>query len=502
MTQCDPGPPLPGQAPRQPLGPVRRAVFGLGSFANAGPMVTMVQLQPYFSRLGYAASIVSNVRFITLMFDAITDPLMGFISDNTCSRLGRRMSYILPGALLLAAGLCGMWFAPANLSSVHFFLFLMAMQAVYTVGFTMVTVPYQALIPELTADYSARNTLVSWMQAGTYLGSLCGGAVQAYATWRGDPIRGYREFAVYSSVVMIACYALLVIFLKEPPLTQQQWQAITQRRRQMRHQLGRQLAGLGQSLARALADRQFRVLFLTVFVYQTGVLAGIWLYPYILRDWFGGTWNTPFARRYVPTLFRDAYFLWIFFGVTCGLAFIPFWNWMGKRLEKRTCLLMGVIGMGLGYGVSYYFFAPRSFPLLIGYCLLLAFAYCPANIFPYSMLADIATHSEQRTGQASEGMFYGAWSFLQKCYFALAMLWTGFSLDHIVHYQPGEGVTQTAQAVLRMRLLYAAPPVITAALAVPILMLYRLDRRRMASVTAELAVTAQAPPPAQAPVGN
>jgi GPH family glycoside/pentoside/hexuronide:cation symporter len=479
----------------KPLAPVRRATFGLGSFANSGPMVTLVQLQPYFSRLGYAASITSNVRFFSLMFDAITDPLMGYISDNTCSRFGRRMSYILPGALLLAAGLCGMWFAPAHLTTAQFYAYLIAMQVVYTLGFTMVTVPYQALIPDLTSDYTIRNTLVSWMQAGTYLGSICGGAVRAYATWRGDDIQGFREFAVYSSLVMIACYMLLVVFLKEPPLSEQQRQALARRRLEMRHQLGRQLLGLGQSLLRSLRDPDFRILFLTVLTYQTGVLAGIWLYPYILLDWFGGTWDTPFARRYVPVIFRDSYFLWIFFGVTCGLLFIPFWNWLGRRLEKRTCLLLGIIAVGLAYGVSYIFFEPRSFPLLIVYCLLLAFAYCPANIFPYSMLADIATHSEYRTGQASEGMFYGAWSFLQKCYGAIAMLWTGFLLDHIVHYQPGAGIRQTAEALLRMRLLYAIPPLVTAALAIPVLMRYRLSRRRMAEVNDALRAGSQAGPP-------
>jgi Na+/melibiose symporter-like transporter len=142
--------------------------------------------------------------------------------------------------------------------------------------------------------------------------------------------------------------------------------------------------------------------------------------------------------------------------------------------------------VGTAYGISYFVFAPKSFPLLVAYCLLLAFVYCPANIFPVSMLADIATHSEYRTGEANEGMFYGAWSFLVKLYNGVAIFWTGIALDHIVRYQPGDGIVQSAETLHRMRLLYAGPAFVTAFLSVIVLTRYELTRTRMAEVTAAL----------------
>jgi glycoside/pentoside/hexuronide:cation symporter, GPH family len=477
--------------PREGLTPLRRALFSLGTLGSAGPGVTMVQLQPYFSRLGYSASIIGNVRFFSLVFDAITDPLMGYISDHTSSRSGfgpvrgRRLPYIAVGSFLFAAGLIGMWFAPAGLTTAQFYAYLIAMQIVFTIGVTMTGVPYQALIPELAKEYSARTTLVSWMQAGTYLGSLWGGGVRAYANWRGDEITGFREFAIYCSLMMIVCYWLLVLFLKEPELTEEQQAALRERQARLRGHVLRHFTDLGRSMAFALKDWRFLVLFLTTFTYQAGVLAGIWMYPYILTDWFG-TWDTPYAIQHIPALFREPYFLWIFFGITCGVIYLPFWNWLGKHWEKRTCLLIGIIGVGCAYGISYFMFAPQSFPLLIVYCLLLGFVYCPANIYPVSMIADIATHNEYQTGEANEGMFYGAWSFLVKAYNGFAVLWTGFALDHIVKYQPGEDVVQTADTLHRMRVLYAAPPLIMAFLAVFILLRYDLTRARMAGVTAQL----------------
>jgi len=279
---------------------------------------------------------------------------------------------------------------------------------------------------------------------------------------------------------------LLVAFLKEPPMSPEQLASLRAAKAQMRAHVWSHFAGIGRSLRFALTDRRFLILFLSVFTYQVGVLAGLWMYPYLLLDWFGGTWDTPFAQAYVPMLFRESYFLWIFFGITCGIAFLPFWNRLGKRYEKRTCLFWGILGVGGAYGVSYFVFAPKSFPLLIAYCLLLAFVYCPANIYPVSMLADIATHSEYETGEANEGMFYGAWSFLVKLYNGVAVFWTGFALDHVVKYQPGDGVVQTAQTLHRMRLLYALPPLVMAVAAVCMLRAYDLDRRRMAEIIAAI----------------
>lgn len=475
----------------------QRAVFSLGTLGSAAPGVTIVQLQPFFSRLGYSASIISHVRFFSLVFDAVTDPLMGYISDRTRSRFGRRLPYIAIGSLLFGAGLTGMWMAPEGLSTFQFYVYLIVMQIVYTLGVTMTGVPYQAMIPELAREYSVRTSLVSWMQAGTYLGSIWGGAVRAYANWRGDELSGFREFALYCSLLMAICYWLLAVLLKEPPCGDEQGEVRGGGRRQLRTHLAGRFADLGLTLRRALADREFLVLFLSVFVYQVGVLAGLWMYPYILSDWFGGLWDTPFARSYVPGVFREPYFLWIFFGITCGALFLPFWNWLGHRLEKRTCLILGILGVGSSYAISYFVFAPKSYPLLILYCLFLAFVHCPANIFPFSMIADIATYAKWRTGRSDEGMYYGAWSFLVKLYNGVAIFWTGFALDHIVRYQPGKDVVQSEETLHRMRLLYAAPAGITAVFAVCILARYGLSRRRMAEVNAALRTRAATPTAAE-----
>ncbi|MBI5092629.1 MAG: MFS transporter [Candidatus Hydrogenedentes bacterium] len=471
------------------LTPLRKSLFALANFGGAGPSTALAQLQLYFTKfLNYDPVIVGNVRGFAIFFDALIDPLMGYISDNTRSRYGRRMPYIALGSFAYAAGVIGMWFAPAGLSTVEFYVYLIAAQVVFSIGITMVGVPFTALIPEIASEYSVRTTLASWIQAGAYLGNIWGGCIRRYSTWRGDEIHGFQEFALYSSALMIVCYWIFAVFVKEPLSAAPERTHASQGG--LRDYFARHLSALGRSLGFALGDRRFLILFLAQFVYQAGVLAGIWMYTFLLDDWFGKTWSTPFAERYLIgplSLFRDAFFLYIFFAIGCGVLFLPFWNWLGKWMEKRTCLAIGILGIGLTYGSSYFLFAPKSFPLLIAYCLLQAFFYCAAYVFPASMLADVATHSEWRRGVANEGMFYGASSFLMKLYNAASVFWTGFALKYIVGYQEGAHAVQTAESLWRMRVLYAAPAFFAAFGALVILSRYDLGRQRMREVSEALA---------------
>lgn len=468
----------------------QQVLFGLGTLGIEAPQTIIVQLQLYFTKyLGYPASILSNVRAFSIVFDALTDPLMGYISDRTLSRFGRRMPYIAVGSLFFALGVIGMWFAPKGLTPVQFYAYLLAMQIIYSIGFTMTSIPYAALIPELATEYRARTRIVSWRQAGTYVGTSWGGLIRAYATWRGDDIRGFQEFAVFASILMMVCLWVFVLMLEEPELTHEQRERIRLRRAAAGSFLKSHVAGLVRSLSFTLRDRQFVFLFLANFVAQGGILAGLWMYTFLLDDWFGKTWNTPFAQTMLVgplAPFRDAFFLYIFFAIGCGVVFLPVWNWIGGMLEKRACLMIGIVGVGCVYGASYFLFAPKSFPLLIFYCLLQAFFYCAVYVFPASMLADIASYSEWKTGESNDGMFYGANSFLVKMYNAAAIFWTGFALDYVVRYQPGEGMVQTAEALHRMRLLYAFPALMLAFVAALILAGYKLDRKVMAQVSLEL----------------
>ena len=471
-------------------------LFGLGMFGGAGPLTVLAQLQLYFTKfLGYDPVIVGNVRGLSIAFDAFLDPIMGYISDRTPGRFGRRMPYIALGSLVYAAGVIGMWFAPPGLTHAQFYAYLIVMQIVFSIGITMTGIPFTALVPELATGYSARTALASWMQAGAYLGNIWGGCIRWYSSWRGDEIAGFQEFALYSSAVMIVCYWLFAVLVKEPPLSQVERLARGQRaqgeaqKHALRTYLSRHMAGIARALGYAFRDKYFIILFLAVFVYQAGILAGIWMYTFLLDDWFGRTWNTPFAQRVLVgplSPFRDAFFLYIFCAIGCGVLFLPFWNALGKRFEKRTCLSLGILGIGLVYGSSYFLFAPKSFPLLILYCLLQAFFYCAAYVFPTSMMADIATHSEWQRGEANEGMFYGANSFLTKLYNAASIFWTGFALKYVVHYQEGQGAVQTAVTLWRMRVLYAAPACAAACAALLILLRYDLSRERMDAITREL----------------
>jgi glucuronide carrier protein len=103
------------------------------------------------------------------------------------------------------------------------------------------------------------------------------------------------------------------------------------------------------------------------------------------------------------------------------------------------------------------------------------------------MLADVAPHSRWHRGEANEGIFYGANSFLVKLYNAASIFWTGFALKYVVKYQEGLGAVQTPETLWRMRVLYALPACLTACVAVAVLLRYDLSRKRMTEITAAIA---------------
>jgi GPH family glycoside/pentoside/hexuronide:cation symporter len=473
--------------PDNDLSSSAKFLFGLGNFGSSAAGALSAQLQLYFTKyLGYPATAVANARAFSTFIDAFADPVMGYLSDSTTSRLGRRMPYILVGSFILAGAFLAMWFVPAGLPAWQFWTYLFAMQVLFTIGTSITGVPYFALIPEIAKEYSTRTALVAWMQALAQLGNIVGGGVRAYSTWRGNELQGFREFAVYISILDVVCYILLVLFVREPPIPERVLAQIRDKKLAGGSFFEQHVLGLFRSLSTALADRQFLILFAAIFISQAGILAGLWMYTFLLDDWFGKTWDTPFALAYVPALFRDAFFLWIFVAIGCGVLFLPFWNWLGKMVDKQKCLMAGIAGVGLTYGLSYFLFAPKSYPLLLLYCIITAFFYASVNIFPTSMIADIATHSALVHGEENDGMFYGAYSFLQKIYNTVSWMWTGFALEYIVGYQGGEGAVQSAETLWRMRVLYAAPACLTAIFALLVLARYDLSRAKMEEVREEL----------------
>lgn len=133
----------------------------------------------YTDALGLSPFLAGIAMFIATFWDAITDPVMGHISDNTRSRYDRRHPYMLVGGLLMIASFFFVWYVPGVFKdkTVSLFLYLVAMNLLVRTGFTIFSIPYTALGFEICTDYNGRTKLQGVRFGMNMAANLCGPAL-------------------------------------------------------------------------------------------------------------------------------------------------------------------------------------------------------------------------------------------------------------------------------------------------------------------------------------
>jgi GPH family glycoside/pentoside/hexuronide:cation symporter len=139
--------------------------------------------------VGIAGLLTTSV----LIFDIITDPIVGYLSDRTNSRWGRRVPWMVIGAVILSGGIIGLFGVPQSFSIVGTIIWVGSFFALATVGFTMVAIPYGATAGEMTQDPKERSSMMGFRMAFASVGILVGGAVIPQLAWR------YQRGPFYSS---------------------------------------------------------------------------------------------------------------------------------------------------------------------------------------------------------------------------------------------------------------------------------------------------------------
>jgi len=150
-------------APKDKVSLRKKILYGSGSFADMTFQWTLVAFAlPIFNmELGYSAVLIGSVLAITRLWDAITDPLMGSISDNFRSRYGRRRPFIGVGAVMAGIFFIAIWFIPAGLSNTVFFITFLVLSLLFYTSFTVFTVPLLALGYEMSSDFHERTSMMN-----------------------------------------------------------------------------------------------------------------------------------------------------------------------------------------------------------------------------------------------------------------------------------------------------------------------------------------------------
>lgn len=465
------------------LGYGTRVAYWAGQLAEGLKNTTfaLFLLFYYNQVLGVSGTLCGLALFIAIAIDAVTDPLMGSISDGWRSRWGRRHPFMYAAAVPMALAFFAV-FNPPDLNEFGLFLWLLIFSVTTRVAMTLYSVPHMALGAEMTSDYNERTTVV----AGRAIFSLVGTLVvyglgfgvffvasEAYANGQLNPV-GYPMFAAVLAVLMVLSIVgsawgtqHLIPTLSKPANTGS--------------------VGLGpmvKDVLDAFGNLSFRWLVLGFVIVSAPVGIGTSLALY-LNTFF---WDiTPEQMSYVLAAGP--------IGTLIGFVLAPV---VGRYIEKKQALIWGAIGWAI-FAIApvclYYlglFPAPRTTGVVVGlaFCGFMAGLVVSQLVVAVgSMLADIADEHDLQTGKRQEGVFYGAYAFVIKATAGIGAAVSGLALD-LIHWPTGEHIRTSADipSDVLFKLAMIGGPALALGFIPAIWCFnhYTLDRRRHAAIRGEI----------------
>ncbi|MBI1238131.1 MAG: hypothetical protein GC199_02185 [Alphaproteobacteria bacterium] len=468
-----------------------KAVYGVGQIAEGikSAAFGLFVMFYYNQLLGLPGSLAGLSLLIALVFDAITDPLVGSLSDRWKSRWGRRHPFMYVSALPLGITFFLLFAPPAGLDQFGLFLWLTVFGILARGAITLFYIPHQALGAELTTDYGERTAIVQYRQGLAIVGSLLCYAI-AFLLFFGGPegqkVAGnYPGLAATLSIVMVAAIAISALgthsripTLVRPPADSR----ITP-------------VQLLADMVDTLKNPSFAWFFTGVVIIflMVGVDSALALYV-----------NTYFWQIAASDIFfwSIAYPIGAIAGAFATRA-------LHARFDKRPVVIFGSACWALCQIVPVLLFLAGLFPeagsdtlvwTLVAIRFIQGAGTVQALITAGAMIADIADEHELRTHKRQEGVFFGALSFSGKVSTGLGNFIAGMALEMIA-WPTGAEVTVSDVApekIVWLGLLYGPIVAGFAVVAIYCYTRYQLDRERHAEILVALSERKRGAPPEDA----
>jgi GPH family glycoside/pentoside/hexuronide:cation symporter len=426
----------------QKLSPRTMWIYGAPSFAGAAMVIPIaIHMTKFYADtvlvpLGYLGVAIALAR----AFDAITDPAMGWLSDRTRSRWGRRRPWIAVGAPLCAVAFWLLFHPPPTLSPLGGAAWFLLAYTLYFLFHTVYLVPYVALGAELTLDYHERSSLFALREGLVITGTLCAAAAPWLLTERlGGERAAFHVFSTIFALLLAGLYLNVALRLRE------------------RADYSRQPVNpLVPGVRRSLRNPPFRVLL------AVAVLAGV---P-------GGLSATlmPFFSEYViqpenPDALLGMLLLG-YFG--SALLTLPVWLRVAQRVGKRNAQLAS-LALGAVSSAGIIFVGPGD-TLYIGICIVGAGAgFGSISFLLTAMKADVIDYDELHTGRRREAQYSSFWMIVPK-YVQIPSAAIPIALLGAMGYVANQ--EQTPQVIAALRGMFSVVPALCFGLGFVVLLRY------------------------------
>jgi len=460
--------------PSEKLNFLTKLAYGAG---DLGPAITAnilsVFLLIFFTNVaGLSPGIAGSLLMLGKIWDAFNDPMVGWVSDRTKSKLGRRLPWMLWGAVPFGIFFCLQWVVPdfsanSTINQWSLVAYYLAIAVIFNTFYTIVNLPYTALTAEITHDYDERTTLNSFRFAFSIGGSILSLIIALLVFQFGPEGVESQYFTI----------GLLCAIVSVVPLFLCVWGTKRRVVEMERDRLSKPQApplGFREQISIAFRNRAF--------LYVIGIYLCSWLavqntvtvIPYFVQDWMGRS--------------QQDFTLVVITVQVTSLSMLFVWSAISRRIGKRIVYFMGT-GLWIVAQFGLFFLQPGQVGLMYGLAVMAGLGVSTAYLIPWSMLPDVIELDEWETGQRREGVFYSFMVLLQKLALALGLFLVGQVLQWSGFMTTAAGQTapeQPASALLAIRLLVGPIPAIVLVIGLVLAYFYPVTREVHAEVMLRL----------------
>lgn len=451
-----------------------KIAFGLGMLANQMfPAALGIFIVILIEGLGFPGWMLGIIYFVPKLFDAITDPIMGFITDNTKSKWGRRRQYVLLGSVIMGLSFAFMWQLYSSDSINYNFYYFLIWSLVFYLGLTIFSVPYVAMGYEMSDDFHERTEIMATAQ-------LIGQLAWVIAPWfwviMYDPQFfpsseiATRTLAVYVAFGCSILAAIPAIFIKSKSTLNENYAPLTLKN------IGSSFNQIIEGFRDALKIEQFRKLCIATFLIFNAfnTVAG---FSFFIIKYFIFSEN-PNNFGVWPTLFGSVG------AIITTIAVIPIVSKMSKSLGKKKAFVVSQFISIIGYVLFWFLFIPGK-PYLFLFALPF-FSFGIGSLFTLmmSMTSDVIDIDELNTGKRREGIFGAIYWWMVKFGLAIAGLLSGLILSY-VSFNSGAD-SQSFQTMFELRLFFSGIPILGTLIAIWVMKDYDVDEEKSHEISAIL----------------
>jgi len=423
--------------------------------------------------LGMNPALVGLLGALPRLTDAFTDPLMGYISDNSRTRWGRRRPYIFAGVIAAGAIFALMWQLPGARSETFYFVWFLVGSILFYMGYTIFATPWVALGYELTPDYHERTRL---MGTQNFVGQLAY-VVSPWFLWImnsgkffPDQVSGAAGLAVVVALVAIGLGVVPAIVLRE------RMQNVAAAENEPRKGLKQNFAEFTRGFGITMSNGPFLKLCLATFLVFNGFILISSFQFYVIIYYVCGGDQTAGAKYsgWAGTV-----------GAVCTFAVVAFVTWLSTRIGKRHAFFVS-IGMSIvGYGLKWVCYNPDVPFLVVLPAPLMAFGLGGLFTLIPSMIADVVDTDELKTHQRREGMFGSIFWWMVKLGLSAALAGGGYLLN-ATGFDVDLGGGQSDRTIFLLRIFDAGVPMVASAIAIWAVVKFPITEARAREVREEL----------------